>query len=165
MKKFWKNFRTTQNCHIVDAREEAPGLADENFYEGKENSSVEGWLSVAVPGDLHGLWTAYKNFGSGKISWTDLFQPSIDLCVNGFPVSQALAGHFQENFAQIQNERTLKIFINPKTNRVYETGEIIRMPELGGTLKFLANAENPVELFYKGKLAELLSEDIQKNGN
>jgi gamma-glutamyltranspeptidase len=38
---------------------------------------------VAVPGELHGLWTAFKRFGSGKIAWMDLLLPTVSLLNEG----------------------------------------------------------------------------------
>ena len=75
---------------MIDARETAPGAASENMFNSMANASEFGFLGIAIPGDLHGLWTAFKNFGSGKISWADLFQPTIDLCLKGYRISAAL---------------------------------------------------------------------------
>lgn len=57
---------------------------------------------------MHGFWTAYKKFGSGKIVWEELFQPSIDLAINGFPVSFSLAAILTEREDQIRLDSALK---------------------------------------------------------
>ena len=44
-----------------------------------------GGLSVAVPGEVMGLWEAYRL--GGTLPWSDLFQPTIKLCEEGIPVS------------------------------------------------------------------------------
>jgi gamma-glutamyltranspeptidase len=36
-----------------------------------------------VPGEVHGLWTAFKRFGSGKIAWMDLLMPTVNLLTEG----------------------------------------------------------------------------------
>lgn len=41
-----------------------------------------GWLAIAVPGELHGMWTEYINFG-GRIPWANLVQPTIELLQEG----------------------------------------------------------------------------------
>lgn len=47
-------------------------------------STVEpaGWLAMGVPGELHGMWTAYQQFG-GAIPWHQLVQPTVDLLAEG----------------------------------------------------------------------------------
>ena len=42
-----------------------------------------GWRAVSVPGEIHGYWTEFTNFGSGKVSWAQLVQPTIDILVKG----------------------------------------------------------------------------------
>ena len=73
---------TTKTCHVVDAREVAPLAAFEDMYKDKWNNSKYGWEAIAVPGELHGLWTEYKRFG-GKIAWKNLIQPTIDILKDG----------------------------------------------------------------------------------
>lgn len=88
---------------MIDAREEAPLNATTDMYSFAANASEYGYLGIAVPGDLHGLWTAFKNFGSGRVSWAALLQPTIDLCMNGLPVSPELARAIRSNAAYIND--------------------------------------------------------------
>ena len=44
---------------------------------------------MGVPGELHGLRTAYEKFG-GNIPWKRLFEPTIHMMNVGVPVSQGL---------------------------------------------------------------------------
>ncbi len=46
---------------------------------------------MAVPGELKGLEFAFRNYGSGNVTWSRLLQPAIDLAGNGFKVSNYLA--------------------------------------------------------------------------
>lgn len=50
-----------------------------------------GGLSIAIPGEIKGYWTAYKKFGRG-IPWKDIFSPIISMCEHGIPVNERLAG-------------------------------------------------------------------------
>lgn len=49
-------------------------------------------FAVTVPGAIAGWWDAYKEWGSGKVTFEEILQPAIDLASNGFPVSQ-IASH------------------------------------------------------------------------
>ncbi|KAK6050080.1 hypothetical protein COOONC_12415 [Cooperia oncophora] len=57
---------TTQQCTVIDAREVAPKAATEDMYRNRWNDSRTGWRAVAVPGELHGLWTEFEKYGSKK---------------------------------------------------------------------------------------------------
>lgn len=54
--------------------------------------------------------------------------------------------------------------MNPATNRVYEEGDIMKRTTLGTTYQLLANATDPVELFYKGGMAQSIAGEISDNG-
>uniref|UniRef100_A0A1I7XGS7 Tyrosine-protein phosphatase domain-containing protein n=1 Tax=Heterorhabditis bacteriophora TaxID=37862 RepID=A0A1I7XGS7_HETBA len=66
---------------------------------------------VAVPGELHGLWTEFNHFSSGKVTWKSLIQPTIEL---------------MEEEKYIMQESTMKDFINPETGKVYKAGQQIK---------------------------------------
>jgi gamma-glutamyltranspeptidase len=57
-----------------------------------------------------------------------------------------------------------KVFTDPRSGRVYEEGDILQRPLLADTLEELANATDPVELFYKGGIAQTIAAEIQENG-
>lgn len=45
-------------------------------------------LTVAVPGEIRGYWELHQKYG--KLPWKDLFQPTIEMCHQGIPVSSHL---------------------------------------------------------------------------
>ena len=47
---------------------------------------------------------------------------------------------------------------------VYEYGDIIKRTRLAKTLEEIANSEDPVELFYHGKFAEIMGKEFEENG-
>ncbi|KIH48914.1 hypothetical protein ANCDUO_21013 [Ancylostoma duodenale] len=57
--------------------------------ERESHCTTTGWRSVAVPGELHGMWTEFEKFGSKKLSWKSLVQPTIDLLEEGFGCYEA----------------------------------------------------------------------------
>lgn len=79
---------------VVDFRETSPAASHRDMYIPIPGSSQVGGLAVGVPGELKGLWTAYEQFGSGRISWERLLQPSVELS-QGWRVSRELARRFR----------------------------------------------------------------------
>ncbi|KAI1722382.1 gamma-glutamyltranspeptidase domain-containing protein [Ditylenchus destructor] len=130
--------RTTKTCTVIDARETAPLGSDRDMFKNETASQV-GHLAVATPGELHGYWIAYKKFGSGRVQWADLIQPSIDLATNGVPVSENLAKvlDFKENKATIplRNMSSMSEWFNQSTGHVYKFGDIIKRTKLAETLR------------------------------
>lgn len=51
------------NYEAIDFRETAPANASEDMYRGNLAGSVYGGLSVAVPGEIRGLWYAHQKYG------------------------------------------------------------------------------------------------------
>ena len=78
----------------IDFRETSPAASHKDMYIPIPGSSQVGGLAVGVPGELKGLWTAYEQFGSGRVSWERLLQPSVELS-KGWRVSRELARRFR----------------------------------------------------------------------
>ena len=56
-------------------------------------------------------------------------------------------------------------FINPKTKQVFKVGEQIHTRDnLRQTLQRLADAEDPVQLFYRGEMMEEMVKEFQQHG-
>lgn len=77
---------------------------------------VAGGLAIGVPGELRAYEYAYKRFGGG-VSWKALFQPTIDLCRNGYVVSAALGSAIQSSAKAIMNDPGLKYVRASKISR------------------------------------------------
>ncbi|ELT90575.1 hypothetical protein CAPTEDRAFT_194162 [Capitella teleta] len=90
-------------------------------------------LAIAVPGEIAGLYEAWKMFG--RVEWAQLIQPTITLCEEGFEVVKSLA----------------------KDGELIEEGDIITNEKLGQTMRRIA--QDPMS-FYTGSLAQDIVDDI-----
>ncbi|CAG0890582.1 unnamed protein product [Darwinula stevensoni] len=153
--------RANKTAETLISREKAPALANETMFEGNSSLSQKGGLSVGVPGEIRGYWEAWTKYG--KLNWTELLQPTIDLCKNGITVVRALAKALQSYETQILEEPSMKeVFVNPETGKVWKEGEIMKRPQLALTLERIA-VEGP-NAFYNSNLTDAMAEEIRSHG-
>lgn len=84
------------------------------MYSKSPRDSAVGYKSIATPGEIHGFWTVFNKYGSGKVNWTQLFQPSIRLAREGFPVSSHLAQVLEKHEEDILADEDMKYNYNNK---------------------------------------------------
>ncbi|UJR22671.1 hypothetical protein I4U23_025709 [Adineta vaga] len=149
-------------AYSLIARERAPLAAHSTMFIGRENMSMNGGLSIAVPGELRAYKKAYDEFGGG-VSWSDLFQPTIRLCRNGFVISASQAAGIRKIESFIYEDPVLKeLFIkNKATNELYAAGDIMKRPKYAATLELIAR--QGVETFYTGMLADKIIKEIRSH--
>uniref|UniRef100_A0A914IDE2 Gamma-glutamyltransferase n=1 Tax=Globodera rostochiensis TaxID=31243 RepID=A0A914IDE2_GLORO len=158
----------SRSCKVIDARETAPASATDQAYEARvanrKTPRATGYHEIATPGELAGLWMAYKEFGSGRVPWSELVMPAAKLALYGFPVTEHMRTASVGTEAQIFDSPSMKSWINQRTNKLYEFGDLIKRPELAKTLERLAAADDPIELFYEGEMADEIVEEMERNG-
>jgi len=153
----------TGEMKALDFRERAPLKATRNMYldaQGKVRSSasVDGYLSVAVPGTVAGLYQVHRQYG--KLPWGRVVAPAIRFAQNGFVVS--------DRFVEAAERRKRAILNNPAARKVftrngamYEVGDRLVQRDLAQTLQAIAH--NP-QSFYTGNIAQAIASDMAKNG-
>lgn len=148
---------------FIDFRETAPRLATPDLYMRSNcpaDASLNGWLSVAVPGTIRGLEMANTNFGT--IKWSELLKPAIRLASEGFPVSRWQMQDFRSNaehLSQSNSPDSARIFLNEGS--FYQQGERLYQPELAETLQRIASYG--ARDFYEGTTARMLVNAMRKN--
>ena len=124
-------------------------------------SSQLGGLSTAIPGEIAGLWEAYKI--GGKLPWKKLFEPSVRMCREGFEVSRDLEAALDSNQKEIRKSAELsEIFVNKYTNSTSRLYDIVKMPKLARTLEIIGSSN--VSEFYGGELGKVMVQEINENG-
>uniref|UniRef100_A0A3B4EXK1 Gamma-glutamyltransferase 5-like n=1 Tax=Pundamilia nyererei TaxID=303518 RepID=A0A3B4EXK1_9CICH len=126
---------------IINSRETAPANLNPDLLKSC-NSTIQvkkGSRWIGVPGEIRGYAEAHQLYG--KLPWADLFQPTIKLAREGFPLPYEQA---------INNGNLLK------------AGDTVKFEKLADTLEMIAN-EGP-DVFYSGTIAKDLISDIQKEG-
>lgn len=145
----------------LDYREIAPMKASKNMYLDKNgdvipNLSIDGALSVGVPGTIAGIFAVHEKFG--KLSIQSIFEPVIALAKKGVVVTENQEKQIASNLNLIQKISGKETLMSKK----YNIGDTIKYFSLANTLsKIMKNGKNE---FYKGETAEKIVSFIQKNG-
>lgn len=143
----------------LDFRERAPIKATQNLYldaQGKvrPNASTDGYLAVATPGTIAGLYQAHRQYG--KLPWRTVVAPAIKLAGSGFPVSHRFTEATEAR--KFQNAEARRIFTH--NGKPYQPGEILKQPELAATLSAISVDPNR---FYQGNIAQAIAKDMREN--
>ena len=119
-----------------------------------------GPLPVSVPGCVDGWFELHVKFGSLPIA--DLLQPTIDYAHNGFPLTEVIAPLLQSSIERFESEYpNIKETYAPNGEQ-WEKGDIFRNPLLAETLRKIVYKGR--DEFYKGEIAFIISDFMQKQG-
>jgi gamma-glutamyltranspeptidase / glutathione hydrolase len=147
----------------IDFREKAPQAAQKAMFLDSTGNvidkSINGHLSVGVPGTVAGFCTALQKFGLMPLS--EIIQPAIDLAQNGFLVDQHLENNLTEYADSLRPyPATVKSFF--KNGQVLIECDTLRQPDLALTLRRIQ--QNGADEFYQGETARLIVEEMHRGG-
>ncbi len=145
------------------------GEAEDGFgflLEGAVNEI--GYQSITTPMTLRALDSALARYGSAKLS--DLIEPAIAYCEDGFPVRPHVSAYWNEGPLSgrvahteylTRFEATRNIYLRPDGG-IPGVGEILRNPDMGRTCRRVA--EHGAEDFYTGGIAARIAADVARGG-
>lgn len=148
----------------IDFRETAPMLANKNMFLDSSGNfisslSEEGATSAGVPGSVSGLIYALEKYGTLPLS--KVIQPAINLAEYGWILQEHDVAAFQNNLPIFKKyPSSLNVF--SKKGEPYVAGDLFIQNDLAWTLEQIK--KYGVDGFYKGKVAELLVNQINELG-
>ena len=144
----------------LDFRETAPGNATRDMYldsngNAQSKLSLDGHLSVGVPGTVAGLFASLKY---ALLPFKKLVQPAIDLAANGFAITESQAKSFNDNresFVELNTK--MPVFVKSVH---WKAGDTLIQKDLANTLKRIRDLGE--REFYEGTTAKLLIAEMER---
>ncbi|WP_417567855.1 gamma-glutamyltransferase [Marinobacter sp.] len=149
----------------IDYREKAPADATETMFQDEAGNVVRNrsrftHLAAGVPGTVAGLALALDRHGT--ISLKQALAPAIKLAREGFIVPQRFTEGLEQARERLERwPATLSTFYK-EDGSAWQPGERFYQPELADTLQRIA--DDGVKGFYEGETAELIADEMARNG-
>jgi gamma-glutamyltranspeptidase/glutathione hydrolase len=138
-------------------------------YHTRGRISEIGYKASLVPGFVRGTHLAWQRFGSGKLTWGDLLEPSIRIARDGFDVYPYVYRSWQRGAGFGGQDIHARIMACPAAAAIYTrdgnpwlVGERVFQPDLAKTLERIAK-DGP-DVFYRGEIGEAIARDFEANG-
>lgn len=150
-----------QSVQALDFRERAPLAATREMFvmpdnPRSSNATVKGHRAVAVPGTVAGLYDVHQRYG--KLPWSKVVAPSIQLAEKGFQVSPRFVRAVERSRPSL-NPAARDAFT--RNGWPYRVGDTLVQPDLAKTMLIIS--QNPQD-FYQGKIADRIAKDMAENG-
>jgi gamma-glutamyltranspeptidase/glutathione hydrolase len=148
----------------IDYREKAPLSAHSDMYLNEAGEflpelSQFGTTSAGVPGSVAGLIYALEKYGT--MSLAEVIQPAIDLAKNGWKIEKRDSIYFS-NTIPLFSKYPSSMNVFTKNGEPFATNDLFVQSDLAWTLEQIK--EKGRDGFYKGKVAELLVNQVSSLG-
>ncbi len=137
----------------------APGVIP----EGAAKKQVQtGRTASTIPSTVRVFDFAYREYGSGKLTWDSLLAPAIRYAEEGWVVGRFRARVYQRHEEDLRSDASVaKLFLTDGKYAPRE-GELVKMPVLAKTLRRLADKGGMD--FYTGGVAKDIAADMARHG-
>ena len=146
----------------LDFREKAPKAASTNMYLDSLGNVIHGLsqighLAVGVPGSVDGMEKLHQKYG--KLPWSKLLQPAIDLAGKGVKFTRLEAekmNAYRERIYKVNSNKDACCYVRKND---FKEGEVVVNKDLEEVLIRIRDLGR--EGFYIGKTADLIVSEIQ----
>jgi gamma-glutamyltranspeptidase/glutathione hydrolase len=156
----------TKEMTALDFRETAPAGATRDMYLDPKTreptaASMDGWLSVAVPGVVPGLAELHQK--QGKLPWAKVVAPAIALADKGFVVGDHFVWSVGERDAVLRAGNANVFYKKDKSGALVPLarGDVLKQPDLARTLR--AIAKDPAAIT-TGAIAKQIANEMKAHG-
>ncbi|MCP3960651.1 MAG: gamma-glutamyltransferase [bacterium] len=152
--------RASDQVYAIDAMDQSSSTLDAAGFatRGYEERS-EGWVAVAVPGLLAGMYEGHRRWG--RRPWAEVVRPAADLARSGARVLPQTRELFERRVERIRvSEEAARIFL--PGGELPVVGDRLVNPDLGRTLDAIGR-EGPAG-FYRGPVAEAIAAASREGG-
>ncbi|XP_067377420.1 gamma-glutamyltransferase 5a isoform X2 [Channa argus] len=145
---------------IINSRETVPMKFKSDLLKScpRTFQLISGSQWIGIPGEIRGYEKAHKLYG--KLPWATLFQPTIQMAREGFPLPQVQAQYIP--YIDTNETQALRKLYSDKNGNLLKMGDTVKFEKLADTLEMIAN--HGADAFYTGKIAENLIRDLQEEG-
>jgi len=127
--------------------------------QGLRDMPERGIFAVTVPGAVDGWQKLLDRFGKKKLS--EVLAPAIQLADQGFPVTEWIAGLWQQNVELLRsNDAAAQTYL--PSDKAPAVGQVFRNPDLAGSLRQIAQGGR--DAFYKGDIARRIVDTSRRHG-
>lgn len=145
----------------LDERQRKGGAVQVDIDYGGGIKTLAGTGAVAVPGTLAAIECAWKKYGS--VSWRTIFEPSIRICREGFPLSAACRYYLGYAADSIFNRSDDGFAaLHHDDGALLNAGERVIVPHLADSLESIA--EDGARVFYEGDIATAIARHCREGG-
>ena len=149
--------------NTLDYREAAPSGATRDMYLNADGQptdrSVTGALASGVPGSVAGLVAAHERFG--RLSWSAVIQPAIDLASDGFVVDEYRSESIRDDSTRLSLFPASRASFLPD-GKPPVPGSVLKQPDLARTLEAIRDSRSAG--FYRGWVADRIVTEMQQDG-
>ena len=145
---------------VFDFREVAPAAATRDMFIDPAARTPH--RRAGVPGTVRGLALAHERFG--KLRWSDLVRPAVDLARDGFALDAANARSLNDLLVTSEKSRFAelhRVFEKPDGTK-WQPGDRLKQPDLASTLQRIA--EKGPDGFYSGETADKIVAEMKGGG-